>query len=131
MARDYRKIRAWQLADELALALYRATRGFPKSEVFGLTSQTRRAAVSVPANIIEGSARKYHKEYVQFLHIALGSLAEVGYYIGFAHRIGYLEDAEHSRLAELHETASKTLRALVNYIEKSGKSRVQGPRSSV
>lgn len=59
MARDFRKIRAWQLADALALGVYDATRGFPKSEVFGMTSQVRRAAVSIAANIVEGSARQH------------------------------------------------------------------------
>jgi four helix bundle protein len=58
MARDYTKIKAWQLADELALLVYKATKEFPKSEIWGLTSQMRRAAVSVPANIVEGSARR-------------------------------------------------------------------------
>ena len=57
MGRDYTKIKAWQLADELALLVYKATKKFPKSEIWGLTSQMRRATVSVPANIVEGSAR--------------------------------------------------------------------------
>jgi four helix bundle protein len=70
MARDYRKIKAWQLADELALFVYKATKGFPKSEIWGLTSQMRRAAVSVPANIVEGSAERNRNEYIQFLYVA-------------------------------------------------------------
>ncbi len=59
MARDYKKIKAWQLADELALLVYMATKEFPRSEIWGLTSQMRRSAVSVPANIVEGSARRH------------------------------------------------------------------------
>ena len=74
MARDYTKIKAWQLADELALLIYKATKDFPKSEVWGLTSQMRRAAVSVPANIVEGAARRKRNEYLHFLYIAMSSL---------------------------------------------------------
>lgn len=81
MGRDYTKIKAWQLADELALLVYKASKKFPKSELWGLTSQMRRAAVSVPANIVEGSTRKSRNEYLQFLYIAISSLAELSYYI--------------------------------------------------
>jgi len=63
MGRDYTKIKAWQIADKLALLVYKATKKFPKSEIWGLTSQMRRAAVSAPANIVEGSARKNRNEY--------------------------------------------------------------------
>ena len=90
MARDYTKIKAWQLADELALLVYKATKEFPKREIWGLTSQMRRAAVSVPANIVEGSARRNRKEYLQFLYIAMSSLAELSYYIKFTKELGYL-----------------------------------------
>jgi four helix bundle protein len=90
MARDYTKIKAWQLADELALLVYKATREFPKSEIWGLTSQMRRAAVSVPANIVEGSARRKRNEYLQFSYIAMSSLAELNYYVRFTNEIGYL-----------------------------------------
>jgi four helix bundle protein len=69
MDRDYTKIKAWQLSDELALLVYKTTEKFPKSEILGLTSQMRRAFVSVPANIVEGSARKSKNEYLQFLVI--------------------------------------------------------------
>lgn len=128
MARDYRKIIAWQLADELAVMVYTATKEFPKSEVFGLTSQMRRAAVSVPANIVEGSARKHTNEYLQFLYTAIASLAEVGYFIDFSQRIGYMKDGHSKKLTTLHEQTSKTLRALINYIEQS---KVHSPKSMV
>jgi four helix bundle protein len=119
MARDYRKIKAWQLADELALKVYGATSNFPKSEIFGLTSQMRRAAISVPANIIEGSARKHKNEYLQFLYTAMGSLVELGYYIDFSKRVGYLKAVDAQLLTSLHEHTTKTLRALMNFIEKA------------
>ena len=129
MARDFRKIRAWQLADALALGVYDATRRFPKSEVFGMTSQIRRAAVSVAANIVEGSARQHTREYVQFLYVASGSLAETGYYLDLGHRLGYLDDPTYRNLSQQHESATRTLRALINYIEHPGKPAGQSPAS--
>jgi len=128
MGRDYKKIRAWQLADELAINIYKVTNEFPKSEIFGLTSQMRRAAVSVPANIVEGAGRNHLKEYLQFLYTAIGSLYELGYYIDFSNRIGYLKDDECKKLLSQYEITIKTLRALTNYIEKS---KVQGQKSNV
>lgn len=119
MGRDYKNIRAWQLSDELALLIYKVTRNFPKEEMWGLTSQMRRAAISVPANIAEGAARNHKKEYLQFLYTAMGSITELGYYIYFSGRIGYLNNSDVENLLDLHLRTSKTLRALINYIEKS------------
>ena len=119
MGRDYTKIKAWQLADGLALLVYKATKKFPKSEIWGLTSQMRRAAVSVPANIVEGSARKNRKEYLQFLYIAISSLAELEYYIRFTKELGYLDTNEYEKLWAKSQESLKTLRGLISYIEKS------------
>src|SRR5574337_1665971 len=82
--RDHTKLRAFELADEVAVLIYRATRGFPKEEIYGLTSQMRRAAVSVPSNIVEGCARESQVEYLRFLEIAFGSLKELHYQFGLA-----------------------------------------------
>ena len=92
----YRKLIAWQVADEFAHKVYDLTLKFPKEELFSLTSQLRRAALSVPANIIEGHARNNKNEFRHFLSIALGSLAEAGYYLDFAFKREYfsLKDME-------------------------------------
>jgi four helix bundle protein len=119
MVRDYKKIKAWQLADNLALVIYKATKNFPKSELWGITSQMRRAAVSVPANIIEGSARRYKNEYLQFLYTAIASLAELGYYIKFSKDIGYVNDAKFEELNSKYEETVKVIRGLIRYIERS------------
>ena len=74
---EYQKLEAWQMAMALAEAVYKTTRNFPKEEVYGLTSQIRRAVVSIPSNIAEGAARAGAKEFTQFLHIARGSAAEL------------------------------------------------------
>ena len=98
MGRDYTKIKAWQLADELVLLIYKATKHFPKSEIWGLISQMRRAAVSVAANIVEGSARKNRKEYLQFLYIALSSLTELSYYIRLSKELEYVNNSQYEEL---------------------------------
>jgi four helix bundle protein len=120
MGRDYTKIKAWQVADELALLVYKATKEFPKSEIWGLTSQMRRAAVSVPGNIVEGSARKNRNEYLQFLYIAISSLTELSYYIKFSKELGYLGSHQHEELWGKAQEGLRTLQGLISYIEKSG-----------
>lgn len=88
--RDHRNLRAFQLADELALLVYRETVGFPKEELFGLTAQIRRAAVSVASNIAEGCGRSSDADFLRFLDMANGSLRELQYQISLAHRLGNL-----------------------------------------
>ena len=89
--RDHTKLRAFKLADEIVVMIYRMTKGFPKEEVFGLTSQMRRAAVSIPSNIVEGCARESQVEYLRFLEIAFSSLRELHYQFGLARRLGYVD----------------------------------------
>lgn len=88
--RDHRNLRAFQLADELAFLVYRETAAFPKEELFGLTSQIRRAAVSVASNIAEGCGRSSDVDFLRFLEMANGSLRELQYQISLAQRLGYL-----------------------------------------
>ena len=87
--RDHTRLLAFELADEVAVLIYRATRRFPKEEMYGLTSQMRRAAVSVPSNIVEGCARETQAEYLRFLEVAFASLRELHYQLNLAGRLGY------------------------------------------
>jgi len=116
--RDYRKIEAWKLADDLTVAIYERTRTFPREEVYGLTSQLRRAAYSVPANIVEGSARETKRDYLHFLYIARGSLTEAQYFVHLSHRLGHLSDPEAESLGEQFKRAFGCLHGLIRSVEK-------------
>ncbi len=116
--RDYTKIVAWKKADDLTVGVYEATRSFPKDEIYSLTSQLRRAAYSVPANIVEGSSRESLKDYLHFLHIARGSLSETRYFIHLAGRLGYLDIIQQRTLTEASEETLRILAGLIRSVEK-------------
>jgi len=90
MAKSYRDLEVWRLGLDLVEIIYRSTAEFPKSEIFGLAAQMRRAAVSIPSNIAEGQARTSSKEFLHFLSIALGSVAELTTQLELANRLSYL-----------------------------------------
>jgi len=111
--RDHKKLRAFELADEVVILVYELTRDFPKEEIYGLTAQTRRAAVSVTSNIVEGCARESQMEYFRFLEIAYGSLRELDYQISLAVKLGYTTpQISEPCLSKIGETL-KVLGALV------------------
>lgn len=105
----YRNLIAWQTADELAKIAYKITLTFPKHELYGLTSQLRRAVLSVPLNIIEGFSRNNKNEFRQFLRIALGSLAEVEYLLEFALFQKYLRQKEFDQISILRGRCGQIL----------------------
>ena len=116
--RDYTKIDAWRLADDLTVAVYERTRSFPREEMYGLTSQLRRASYSVPANIVEGSSRETKKDYLHFLYIARGSLSETQYFVHLACRLDYLSSGEADVLREQTKVAFACLHGLIRAVEK-------------
>lgn len=109
---SFKDLRVWQLGMELSERVYNMTKTFPDEEKFGLTSQMRRAVVSVPANVAEGHARKSTKEYLRFLSIAVGSLAEVETYVELAIRLSYVTSDRTSQLVEAIAEERRMLRGL-------------------
>src|SRR5437870_3500668 len=116
--KEYTKIKAWRLADDLTVAVYERTRSFPKEEIYGLTSQLRRASYSVPANIVEGASRESKKDYLHFLYIARGSLSETQYFIHLAGRLMYLNENEVKHLRDQTKSTFACLHGLIRAVEK-------------
>ncbi len=114
--RDHTKLRAFDLADQLALLVYKQTTGFPREELFGLVSQMRRAAVSVASNIVEGCARNSLADYIRFLDMAYGSVRELEYQILLAHRLGYFSDV--SEMSQLVVETAKVLNGLIRSLRE-------------
>ena len=98
--KDFRQLSIWQRSHHLTLAVYTLTKGFPKDEQYGLTSQLRRASASIPANIAEGCGRDSEAELKRFLDIAHGSAAEADYHLLLAHELGYLNSSDYAPLAK-------------------------------
>lgn len=117
--RSVRDLVAWQKTYELAINTVRATRGFPTDERFALTSQVRRAAVSVPSNIAEGSGRGSRAEYVRFLYIARGSLYELNTQLSLAADLGYLAPDEGGSLRTLADECERVLWGLIRALRRT------------
>ena len=111
--RDHTKLRAFELADALVLLIYRKTALFPREEQFGLTSQLRRAAVSIASNVVEGCARSSARDYIRFLQMAYGSACEVQYQLSLARRLEYVAGQNADELDELSREVCKVLNGLL------------------
>jgi four helix bundle protein len=118
--KSYRELTVWQKSIALAERIYVASKAFPKEESFGLTSQMRRAAVSVPSNIAEGAAREGTGEFLQFLSIAQGSLAELDTQLLLAERLGYLKAAQVRDLEHACDEIGRMLSGLRKSLKQSG-----------
>lgn len=117
----WRNLEVWKLADEFAYKVYELTRQFPKQELFGITSQVRRAALSVPTNVVEGYSRKGDRDLAHFLNISLGSLAETKYLLHFALRLKYLGHDTYESLMMEAENLGKKLWAFYQKVRNSAR----------
>lgn len=115
--RPHEKLDVWKKAVDSVVEVYRATERFPREEKFGLTSQIRRAAVSVPANIAEGAARRSSKEFLYFLSNAQGSASEVETELLIANRLGFLGNIEFLKLSERYDAIGRMLTGLTRHID--------------
>ena len=120
--RSYKDLVAWQKSMELVTAVYRASQGFPKEEIFGLVSQIRRSAVSVPSNIAEGHARTSKKEFQYFLSNARGSLAELETQLTIAHQLAYIDETRINQLLDRLGEVGRILNGLLTALKRSSKS---------
>ena len=111
--RDHTKLRAFELADEVTLLIYQVTAGFPKEELYGLIAQMRRAAVSVPSNIVASCARDSQADYLRFLYIAFGSLRELHYQLNLSKRLGFFDSQKKPMVEEKIIEAEKVLNGLI------------------
>ena len=115
---DHRDLIAWQKAMKLTVAIYRATAAFPRAEVFGLTAQLRKAAVSVPSNLAEGSARRTSADFLSFLHIARGSQAELDTQLRLALFLGYLPENTGTDLLAQTDEVGRLLTAVIHGVRR-------------
>jgi four helix bundle protein len=124
--RDFKKMQVWEKAHQFVLRLYPITARFPKEETYGLTSQIRRAAASIPANIAEGAGRETQAELAHFLYIASGSAAELDYHLLLARDLGYIDSRDY---AELEDCITEIKRMLYGFSQtvKSNTQKTQQP----
>jgi len=121
----FEKLDVWQRSMDLSVAIYEKTRLFPREEIYGLVSQARRAATSIPLNIAEGSACRSKREFIQFLTIALRSQYELITVIKLASRLKYLDEREVAFLEERSAEVGRLLQALINSLDKSNNQKLK------
>jgi len=117
--RNYQKLDVWKTSMILVKEVYNVTKNFPKEELYGLTSQAKRASVSIPSNIAEGMGRQYKKDTIHFLHIARGSIYELETLLNVAIMVGILNAADFEKFIPMLDEAIKLLNGFINYMEKA------------
>ena len=117
MEKPHKKLKVWQLAMDIVTDVYRLTEAFPSEEKFGMSSQMRRCAVSIPSNIAEGAARNTHKEFINFLHIAQGSLAELDTQLEIALRLKFTNQETWTNMNAKLIEEDKMLSGLIHSIK--------------
>ena len=118
--KDFRELKVWQKAHELALEAYRLTAAFPKAETFGLTSQLRRCASSIPANLAEGCGRTGNAELARFCSIAMGSASELEYHLLLAADLKLIDPKQHQAVSERTIEVKRMLAALIRKLHLDG-----------
>ena len=113
----HKNLDIWNLGIELVEEIYRITANFPKEEIYSLTSQVRRAAISIPSNISEGAARNSRKEFIQFLYVSLGSLSELETQLIISEKLGYIKD--YNSVSEKVEILRRKLLNFIKYLKNS------------
>ncbi|HWR32522.1 MAG TPA: four helix bundle protein, partial [Chitinophagaceae bacterium] len=116
---NYKKLDAWQQSMQLVKEVYLLTKAFPKEELYALTSQTKRAAVSLPCNIAEGVGRNYKKDTIQFLHISRGSLYELETLLNIAVMVEIISEEVFNKISPLIDKCMQLINGLIRYYEKS------------
>ena len=119
--RDFRKIQVWQKSHELALRLYKVTSVFPREELYGLTSQIRRASASIPSNIAEGCGRNTQTELARFVHIASGSASELDYHLLLAHDLGFINQEIYLELVNMVSEIKRMLHGFEKTVSSNAK----------
>jgi len=114
---SYKDLIVWQKSRKLVVEIYKLTKSFPKSEIYGLTNQIRRSAVSIPSNIAEGYCRQTRKEYIQFLYISYGSSAELETQLLSSFDVGYVTEKQLSEILELLLEVQKMLNVLIKKLK--------------
>ena len=115
--KDFRTLKVWQKSHSLSLSVYAATENFPKEELFGITSQLRRAAVSIPTNLAEGCGRGSDKDFKRFVQIAMGSASESEYLFLLSKDLGYFSDKEYNKLLLEVQEVKKMLASLISKLK--------------
>jgi len=129
--RDIRKYEVFQLADRLVLRVYRATTAFPREELFGLTAQMRRAACSIPMNLVEGASRPGNRDFGHFVSIAIGSCEELRYQVHLAQELGYMADSVAQELEEAYIRVVQMLSKLASTVAGRGQRAAAGGKRSL
>jgi four helix bundle protein len=119
MEKPHKKLDAWKLSMDLVIDVYRETEKFPNREKYGLVDQMRRATISVPSNIAEGAVRQTRREFINYLHIAQGSLSELDTQLELAKRLGYVDEQTQKSLNDRMERIDKTITGLIRHLSKS------------
>ena len=117
--KDFKELKVWHKAYDLALSVYEVSRGFPREEMYGLTSQLRRAAVSIGANIAEGCGRRSDGELVRFLQIARGSASEVEHHLLLARDLKFLHATAHQNIEKRLQEVQRMLTSLVSSVQET------------